>query len=281
MRILVTGGAGFFGQAFAKRILERDTFSQVCVYSRGEYAQATMRQSLSDPDGRMRYFIGDVRDQERLTIAMHGVDVVVHAAALKRIEVCATNVYECVATNVCGTEIVTKACLAAGVKKAILLNTDKAVNPTTTYGFSKALAERIFLGANHYAGAHGTRFASCLYGNIAGSTGSVIPTWRKSIAAGDMIVVTDPDATRFWMYASEAVDLVLNSLEQMNGGEVFTPDLPAYRVGDLARAMGAKEWEIIGLAKNEKAHEEMRLGETSDLARRMSIEEIRAALAQL
>lgn len=278
MKVLITGGSGYFGRSFAKRLLD-DGADRVVIYSRGEYAQALMKQQLDDD--RMRYFIGDVRDLERLKVAMAGCDVVIHAAALKRIEVCAANVHECIATNVTGTENVAKACIAAGVKKAVLLNTDKSVNPTTTYGFSKAMAERVFLGANAYAGAKGTKFASCLYGNIAGSTGSVIPTWRRILETQSYVPVTDPNATRFWMYAHEAHDLVIDSIERMKGGEVFTPDLPAYRVADLAEAMNAVGFEVTGLAPNEKLHEEMRIGETSDKARRMSIAELQEALSHV
>ena len=279
MRVLITGGTGFFGKGFVNKLLDDNLADRICIYSRDEYKQATMRQQFND-DPRLRFFIGDVRDQYRLEQAMHGVDTVVHSAALKRIEVCAYNVLECVATNVLGTENVAKAAIRAGVKKAVLLNTDKATAPTTTYGFSKAMAERIFLGANHYAGGNGTRFASVLYGNIAGSTGSVIPTWRKILETGDTVPVTDPEATRFWMYAHEAAELVLHALESMKGGEVFTPNLPAYRVGDLALAMGA-DIRVIGLAENEKVHEEMRPGETSDKARRMTVEQLREELKRV
>lgn len=275
MNILITGGSGTFGQAFTSRLLQ-DGVGRICIYSRGEYAQHLMRKQFND-DSRIRYFIGDVRDRPRLYRAMEGVDVVVSAAALKRIEVCAYNVMECVETNIRGTENVVNAAIDAKVKKAILLNTDKAVLPTTTYGLSKALAERIFLGANYYAGANRTKFASCLYGNIAGSRGSVIPIFRKMLENGDTVTVTNPDATRFWMYPSEACDLVMRAITEMKGGEIFIPELPAYRVGDLVEAMGAK-MKIIGLAENEKLHEEMRPGETSDKARRMSVDEIREAL---
>lgn len=276
MRILITGGAGYFGRGFVKTLLDRNLASKICIYSRGEFAQATMRHELKDDD-RLRWFIGDVRDQDRLERAMHEVDVVVHGAALKRTEVCAYNVMECIATNVIGTQNVAKACIDAGVKKAVLLNSDKSVLATTTYGLSKAIAERIFLNATAYSGAEGTKFCSCVYGNIAGSTGSVIPLWRKQLETSDTVTVTDPEATRFWMLRHQAADLVLNAIQSMQGGEVFIPDLPAFRVGDLAEAMGAK-MNVIGMAPNEKLHEEMRPGETSDMARRMSIDELRKQL---
>jgi UDP-N-acetylglucosamine 4,6-dehydratase len=205
---------------------------------------------------------------------------VVHGAALKRTEVCAYNVMECVATNIIGTQNVARACIDAGVGKAVLLNSDKAVLGTTTYGLSKAMAERIFLNANAYSGERGTKFASCLYGNISGSTGSVIPIWRKQLETSDTVTVTDPEATRFWMYRHEASELVLKAINEMRGGDVFIPTLPAYRVGDLADAMGAK-MNIIGMAENEKMHEEMRPGETSELARRMTIKELQDGLKRV
>jgi len=257
-------------------LLDGALASKVCIYSRGEFAQSVMRAEFND-DQRLRWFIGDIRDQDRLTRAMHDIDVVVHGAALKRTEVCAYNVMECVATNIIGTQNVAKACIDAGVKKAVLLNSDKSVLGTTTYGLSKAMAERIFLNANAYSGERGTIFASCLYGNISGSTGSVIPIWRKQRETSDTVTVTDPDATRFWMYRHEASELVLKAINEMLGGDVFIPTLPAYRVGDLAEAMGAK-MNIIGMAENEKMHEEMRPGETSEIARRMSIKELQEAL---
>lgn len=279
MRILITGGSGYFGRGFAKTVLDSGLASKVCIYSRGEFAQASMRAEFND-DQRLRWFIGDVRDQDRLRRAMSGIDVVVHGAALKRTEVCAYNVMECVATNVVGTQNVVKACIDAGVKKAVLLNSDKSVLGTTTYGLSKALAERIFLNANAYAGESGTLFASCVYGNISGSTGSVIPLWRKQLETSDTVTVTHPDATRFWMYRHEAADLVLRAIDQMKGGDVFIPTLPAYRVGDLAEAMGAK-MRIIGMAENEKMHEEMRPGETSEKARRMTMKDLQDGLKRV
>ena len=276
MSILITGGTGYFAQGFVRTLLDNDLASRIGIFSRGEFAQALMRRALND-DPRLRWFIGDVRDRDRLRRAMRGIDVVVHAAALKRIEVAEYNALECVATNVTGTENVVKAAIDAGVRKAVLLSTDKACQPCNTYGLSKALAEKIFLTASHYAGENGTRFAVTRYGNIAGSTGSVIPTWRALLEKTDTVPVTDPEATRFWMYRQEAVDLVLETIKSMQGGELRIPTLPAYRLGDLAEAMGAKV-SITGMAGNEKKHEEMSLGYSSEYARRMSIEEIKEAL---
>jgi FlaA1/EpsC-like NDP-sugar epimerase len=186
-------------------------------------------------------------------------------------------VLECIETNVNGTANVIRASIECGVDKAIILNTDKAVNPSTTYGFSKALAERMFIEANVYSGGEGTKFSSCLYGNIAGSTGSVIPLWREILKTSDTVPVTDPDATRFWMTDNEACELVFNAMINMKGGEIFRPTLPAYMVSDLAEAMDAKI-SIVGLAENEKKHEEMVLGDTSDKAKRMTVDELRLAL---
>lgn len=276
MKILVTGGTGYFGKAFVKHLLDTDAAERICIYSRGEYAQHQMRVAM-DNHPKLRWFIGDVRDRDRLQRAMSGCDTVVHAAALKRIEVVEYNVLEAVATNVLGTENVVKASIDAKVKKAVLLSTDKACDPCNAYGMSKALAERIFLSAKHYAGNNGPIFSVTRYGNVAGSTGSVIPMWREHLTKHDWVPVTDPDMTRFWMTKQEAVDLVFNTIQTMQGGELNIPELPAYRVGDLAEAMGAK-MQITGTRGGEKWHEAMESGKTSDLARRMTVQELREAL---
>ena len=249
---------------------------RVAIYSRDEAKHAAMRLEFNG-DPRIRFLVGDVRDVARLTLAMSGISVVIHASAMKRIEACAFNPLECVETNVNGTANVVRACLAAGVRKAVLLNSDKSVRASTTYGLSKAMAERLFIDGNNYSGRNGTRFASCLYGNIAGSTWSVIPTWRKILQESDTVPVSDPSCTRFWMYSDEACDLIFRAINEMRGGEVFIPELPAYRLGDLAEAMGAK-MRVIGMAENEKLDEEMRPGESSAMARRMSVLELRDAL---
>lgn len=277
--VLVTGGSGFFGTAFVKAALAKGV-KRVCVFSRGEYRQAQMRAEIGD-DERVRYFIGDVRDKDRLTRAMEGVEVVVHAAALKRVEVIEYNVLEAVSTNVLGTENVVKAAIDAGVKKAVLISSDKAVEPLNAYGITKALAEKVFLSAKHYAGADGPRFAVVRYGNVASSTGSVIPMWRWAIDNGaDEVPVTHPDCTRYWMYREDAVALVMRTIAEMKGGEINIPELPAYRLGDLAEAMGTS-MKVIGLRDGEKMHERMTLAETSEQARRMSVEELREALARV
>lgn len=275
--ILITGGSGFFGRAFIRRVLHDDLTDRVCVFSRSEWAQAQMRTEFND-DPRIRWFIGDVRDRDRLRRAMEGVETVIHAAALKRIEVGHYNPSEMVKTNVLGTMNVIEAATDAGVGKVLFLSTDKACQPISAYGQSKAIAESIVLAANNARGAQGPRFAVTRYGNVAGSTGSVIPIWRSMIAAGATVVpVSDPEVTRFWMTEAEAVNLVLNTTRTMMGGELVIPVLPAYRLGDLAGAMGVG-MNITGLGEYEKRHESMRDNESSADARRMTVKEIREGL---
>ena len=276
MRLLITGGTGFFGRAFAKHALEWGY--TVCIYSRNEYNQFLMRQEFGD-DPRLRWFIGDVRDRDRLRRAMQGVDVVVSAAALKRIEIGHYAPDEMVKTNVLGSLNVVEASAESGVSKVVALSTDKAWQGRSPYGQSKAIAESLFLSANNIYGEHGPKYSVVRYGNIWRSTGSIVPYWESLIAKGETTVpVTDPECTRFFMRASEAVDLVSDTIITMNGGELVIPEtLPAYRIGDLAEAMGVS-MNIIGLPKFEKLHEGMRDGLTSDKVRRMSVEELREAL---
>lgn len=279
--MLVTGGTGSFGQAFIKRLLQDGAHERICVYSRDEYKQALMREEFNDD--RLRFFIGDVRDRDRLRRAMQDVEVVVHAAALKRIETCFYNPTEMVKTNVIGSMNVIEASHDAGVRKVVALSTDKAFQPVSAYGQSKALAESLFLAANYTRGKCGPMFSVTRYGNVAGSKGSIIPKWREIIAdspsaeLASFVPVTDPDCTRFWMTLDESVDLVLSTIQTMVGGELNIPTLPAYRVGDLATAMGCCP-EVIGLPDFEKKHESMAEGNSSDKARRMSVDEIREAL---
>lgn len=268
--ILVTGGSGFFGRAFVKTALDRGA-ERVCVFSRGEYQQALMRQEFNDD--RLRFFIGDVRDQARLRRAMDGVDLVVHAAALKRVEVAEYDASEVVKTNVIGTMNVIEAATDAGVKKVVGLSSDKACEPVNAYGATKLVLEKLLLAANNSKGANGPIYAVVRYGNVAGSTGSVIPTWRR----GGLVTMTDPNCTRFWMTRDQAVDLVMNTAMTMKGGELVIPDLPAYRLVDLAYAMNV-DYVVTGLHEREKMHESMRPGETSYQARRMTVEEIKEGL---
>jgi len=278
--ILITGGSGFLGKAFVRRLLVDNLSERICIYSRGEHAQAEMRAAFND-DERLRFLVGDVRDERRLQRAMRSVDVVVHAAALKRIEIGFYNPLEMKMTNIDGTANVVEATQDAGVKKAVLISSDKAHEAKSPYGTSKAFAEGLFLAANHTTGADGCRYAVCRYGNVFNSTGSVVPKWREMIAAGEREVpVTDIDCTRFMMKIEQAVDLVLNTIRTMNGGELAIPTLPAYRLGDLVEALGVKPW-IIGLPRWEKLHESMEEGKSSEFARRMTVDELRKELGML
>lgn len=247
--ILVTGGSGSFGRAFTRKVIEEERFDRLRIYSRGEHEQARMRAAF--PDDRIRWLIGDVRDRERLTRAMDGCDVVVHAAALKRVEVGEYNPTEVAKTNVLGTMNAIEAATDAGVARFITLSSDKACAPINAYGASKLMAEKLTIAANNARGSNGPIFAATRYGNIAGSNGSVIPAWR----AGQPWM-SDPDCTRFWMRIEEAVELVLWTIGYMVGGELVVPDLPAYRLGDLAEAMKLKP-EIRGYRGAEKPHETM------------------------
>lgn len=285
--VLITGGSGFFGTACTRFLLQRGIGpSRIVVYSRSEHRHAEMARELKrlDPEGRLRLFIGDVRDRDRLRRAMEGIDVVIHAAALKRIETGFFDPLEVAKTNIGGTINVIEAAMDAGVRKVIGLSTDKAYHPVSPYGTSKAFAESLFLSANNMRGARGAHFAVCRYGNIWNSNGSVVPTWRKMISdqLGDELAqatvpVTDPECTRFYMTIGEAVTLVLDTVQTMKGGEIVIPTLPAYRLGDLAEAMGAK-MQITGLPAWEKRAESMGPGNSSDKARRMTVQELQEAL---
>ena len=274
MSILITGGTGSFGRAFVKQALKGDS-ERICVYSRGEHAQAQMRAEYGN-NKRLRWLIGDVRDRDRLKRAFEGVDTVIHAAALKRIEVGQYNPLEMVKTNINGSANVIEAAIDAKVQKVVALSSDKAYQPISPYGQSKALAESLFLAANNTVRKGGTRFSVTRYGNVAGSAGSVIPKWREILKTSDTVDVTDPDCTRFWMTMDEAVKLVLDTAEIMPT-LIAIPELPAFRLGDLAEAMGAK-MNITGLPGWEKMHESMDDNKSSDKVRRMGVEELREAL---
>lgn len=279
--VLVTGGSGYFGRGFVARCLA-DGVQRVCVYSRDEAKHAAMRAEM--PDERLRFFVGDVRDRWRLQKAMEGVEVVVHAAALKRVEVGEYCADEMVKTNVVGTMNVVEAAQAARVDRVVFLSTDKACEPVNAYGASKLLAEKVILAANNSSGRNGPKFAVTRYGNVAGSTGSVIPTWRAAHAAGRALLVRNPSATRFWMTLDEAVDLVMQTIETAAEGGVRVPDLPAYRLGDLFLAMNFPHSNIVfdpNLGPGEKLHESMLAGQSSEAARRMSVAELQEGLANV
>lgn len=279
--VLITGGSGAFGTACAKELLFRKEPSRIVIFSRGEHRQADMAHELEPIDrykDRLRFFIGDVRDRDRLRRAMEDIEVVIHAAALKRIEVGAYNPLEVKKTNIDGAANVIEAATDAGVNRVVALSSDKAFQPVSPYGTSKAFAESLFLAANNTRGNYGPHFAICRYGNVWNSTGSVVPTWRKMLAEGaKALPVTDPECTRFFMTMDEAVSLVLDTIDTMCGGEIAIPDLPAYRLGDLAEAMGAK-MDIRGLPAFEKRHESMGVGNSSEDAHRMTVAELREAL---
>lgn len=282
--VLITGGTGFFGRAMIKHLLTQTSVSRICILSRDEAKQAVLRTLTDDPQHRLHWFLGDVRDQARLRRAMQDIDLVISAAALKRIETGFYNPTEMIKTNVIGAMNIIEAATDAKVKKVVALSTDKAHEPVSPYGQSKALAESLFLNANNARGAYGPRYAVVRYGNVWNSTGSVVPTWKTALKEGRNIHLTDPDCTRFFMTVNDAVTLVWRTALEMKGGELQIPDLPAYRLGDLLQAMtggGAKETVLLGLPEYEKKHESMCAGRSSDIARRMSIEELREALKSI
>jgi UDP-N-acetylglucosamine 4,6-dehydratase len=255
--LLITGGTGSFGRAFLSRVLTEHSPARVVVFSRDELKQYEMKQQLGEDD-RVRFFLGDIRDRDRLNMALRGVDHVVHAAALKQVDTAEYNPMEYVKTNILGSENVIQASLEAGVKKVVALSTDKASSPVNLYGATKLTADKLFISSNHYAVAGGTRFAVVRYGNVMGSRGSVIPLFRRLAAAGDPLPITDRRMTRFWITLPQAVDFVIDSFRDMSGGELYVPRIPSMRVVDLAEAIapGAATVEI-GIRPGEKLHEEM------------------------
>lgn len=254
LQVLLTGGTGSFGQAFVRRVLAGGLDWTVRVYSRDELKQYEMARAF-DRDPRLRFFLGDVRDRERLARAMYGADVVIHAAALKHVPLCEFNPAEAVKTNIQGAQNVVDAAIDAGVGRVVALSTDKAVNPINLYGATKLCAEKIFVHGNVYSGPRETRFSCVRYGNVLGSRGSVIPLFQKQARTG-VLTVTDLRMTRFWLTLGQAVDFVLGTLRVMRGGEIFVPRIPSMRIVDLARAI-APEAVIkeIGMRPGEKLHE--------------------------
>jgi UDP-N-acetylglucosamine 4,6-dehydratase len=255
--ILITGGTGSFGKQYVRTLLERYQPKKVIVYSRDELKQFEMEHDFHH--SCMRYFIGDVRDRDRLVQAMRGVDFVIHAAALKQVPAAEYNPMECIKTNIHGAENVIHAALANEVEKVIALSTDKAANPINLYGATKLVSDKLFVAANNVAGGHRTRFAVVRYGNVVGSRGSVVPFFCKRIADGcEFLPITDARMTRFWITLQQGVDFVLKNFERMHGGEIFVPKIPSVKVTDLATAMAPHlPQRIVGIRPGEKLHEIM------------------------
>ena len=255
--ILITGGTGSFGKAFIEYALENLNPHRLVIFSRDELKQYEVRQKFND-DPRLRWFIGDIRDERRLARALHGVDYVVHAAALKQVDTAEYNPFEFVKTNVLGSQNVIEASIDAGVKKVVALSTDKASSPINLYGATKLTADKLFITGNHYAAAYPTRFAVVRYGNVMGSRGSVIPFFRMLGDEGKPLPITDLRCTRFFITLPEAVQMVVETFGFMQGGELLVPHIPSMKVTDLAHAVvpGA-ELVDVGLRPGEKLHEEM------------------------
>jgi UDP-N-acetylglucosamine 4,6-dehydratase len=256
--ILITGGTGSFGQAFTRHLLAIGTYDRIVIFSRDELKQHEMR-SIGYTDERLRWFIGDVRDRDRLRRAMHGVDVIIHAAALKQVDTCEANPLEAKKTNVDGTSNVIDAALDCGVGRVLMLGTDKAVDPTNLYGATKLVAEKLIVDANAYSGAGGPRFSATRYGNVISSRGSVLPLFQAQRDSGSVLTVTRPEMTRFVLTLEQGVEFVARSLDEMRGGEVFVPKLPAVTLWTIYDSVVMDRdqdgFKITGLRPGEKMHE--------------------------
>ncbi len=253
--ILVTGGTGSFGRAFISIALREFEPKKVIVYSRDELKQYDMQQEVHDP--RIRFFIGDVRDGSRLKLACHGVDVIVHAAALKQVPAAEYNPFEAIKTNVLGGQNVIEAALDRGIERVVALSTDKAANPINLYGATKLCSDKLFIASNAYAGGAGPRMAVVRYGNVVGSRGSVVPAFIRMRKAG-RITITDPRMTRFWITLEQGVRFVIASLDRMHGGELFVPKIPSTDIITLAEAVAPDcPREVVGIRPGEKLHELM------------------------
>lgn len=257
--ILVTGGTGSFGHHFVNYVLKHYSPKKIIIYSRDEYKQFIMNEEYKKYEEQIRFFIGDIRDENRLHMAMKDCDYVIHAAALKQVPACEYNPNEAIKTNVNGAMNVINASLAAGVKKVVALSTDKAVNPINLYGGTKLVSDKLFCAANSYSGSDGTRFAVVRYGNVAGSRGSVIPFFQNIIDQGDnKLPITDYRMTRFWISLEQGVELVIKALEEAHGGETFISKIPSFKITDLAQAMlPGCEMPEVGIREGEKLHEIM------------------------
>ena len=255
--VLITGGTGSFGHEFVRTLLKDYKPARIIVFSRDELKQFEMQQQF--PQGSMRYFLGDVRDQVRLSQAMRGVDYVVHAAALKQVPAAEYNPMECIKTNIHGAENVITAALENEVQKVIALSTDKAANPANLYGATKLASDKLFVAANNITGGHATRFSVVRYGNVVGSRGSVVPYFKRMLAEGAVeLPVTDERMTRFWITLQQGVEFVIRNFARMHGGEIFVPKIPSMRILDLVESLApGVRTRIIGIRPGEKVHEIM------------------------
>ena len=256
--ILVTGATGSFGKRFVETLVKRYKSKRVIVFSRDELKQCEMAHHLSAAEFPvLRYFIGDVRDLDRLELALRGVDIVIHCAALKQVQAAEYNPFECIHTNVMGAENIVRAAIRCGVKKVIALSSDKAASPVNLYGASKLASDKIFVAANHLSGSDGTRFSVVRYGNVIGSRGSVVPLFQKLISEkAKALPITHSEMTRFWITLQQAVNFVLSSINPMQGGEIFVPKIPSMRVAEVAKAMAPDlPHTIVGIRPGEKIHE--------------------------
>ncbi len=258
--VLVTGGTGSFGKHFLRTVIAQYKPKRLIVFSRDELKQSEMAQDFPhEKYPFIRYFIGDVRDRDRLELALRDVDYVIHAAAMKQVPTAEYNPFECIRTNVFGAENVVSAALNRGVKRVVALSTDKAANPVNLYGASKLAADKIFVAANNLAGADGTRFSVVRYGNVFGSRGSVVPFFKKLAAEGaQSLPITDPRMTRFWITLTQGVNFVLSSMEMMRGGEIFVPKIPSTTIPQLANLVSPDlKQHVVGIRPGEKLHETM------------------------
>lgn len=255
--VLITGGTGSLGKALIKYLMENTKVRRIAIYSRDELKQHNLRNEIGN-DERLRWFIGDIRDLERLKRALHGVDFVIHAAALKQVDTGEYNPMEFIKTNVLGSQNVIDASIEAGIKKVVALSTDKASSPINLYGATKLTADKLFIAANNYSHSYGTTFSVVRYGNVMGSRGSVIPFWKSLAEAGQPLPITDLRMTRFWISIEQAVQFVIESLEIMKGGELYVPRIPSMRIVDLANAVAPDaKLKEVGMRPGEKLHEEM------------------------
>ena len=255
--VLITGGTGSLGKALTRELLDHHDPRRLIIFSRDEFKQLEVRRMFDD-DPRLRFFIGDIRDRRRLQRAFHGVDYVIHAAALKQVDTAEYNPFEYVETTVRGSQNVIDAAIDGGVKRVVALSTDKASSPINLYGATKLAADKLFQSANHYAAGHETRFSVVRYGNVMGSRGSVVPFFKKLAAEGKPLPITDARMTRFWITLPKAVKFVNDSFDLMNGGELYVPRIPSMKIMDLVEAIapGSETYEI-GIRPGEKLHEEM------------------------